>query len=131
MRALTWQVPQYALIGVDEVLASVAQLELFYAESPSPMRSVCMALQLVSNAVGSYFSALLLQFVELVTHKQPWITENLNQGKLHYFFFLLAALMVVNLLLFGFVARRFEAGKVPAMTTTRDGSEPKPASDRL
>ena len=102
-----WQVPQYALIGVGEVLASVGTLELFYAESPPSMRSVCMALQLLSASIGAYSSALLVQLVEACTRAAPWITENLNHGHLDRFFLLLALLMVFNLLLFGRVCRAF------------------------
>lgn len=105
--SVLWQVPQYALIGVGEVLASVGTLELFYAESPPSMRSVCMALQLLSASIGAYSSALLVQLVDACTRARPWITENLNHGHLDRFFLLLALLMVANLLLFGRVCRAF------------------------
>ena len=89
-----------------------------------------MALQLVSVSLGAYFSALLVQLVELSTQGAPWITENLNEGRLHYFFFLLAALMLVNVGLFGFVARRFNSSSDPGKPAMAL-DEPKAARDRL
>jgi peptide/histidine transporter 3/4 len=91
-----WQAPQYLLIGASEVLAAVAQLELYYDQAPDSMRSCSMALQLAATACGGYAASALLRAVSRVTeaHSTPWIAQDLNDGRLDLFFLLLAALMV-------------------------------------
>jgi hypothetical protein len=91
-----WQAPQYLLIGASEVLAAVAQLELYYDQAPDSMRSCSMALQLAATACGGYAASALLRAVSRATAARgtPWIAQDLNDGRLDLFFLLLAALMV-------------------------------------
>ena len=42
------------------MLASIGSLEFFYDQAPDVMRSCCMALQLLSVAIGSYLSGALV-----------------------------------------------------------------------
>ncbi|KAF8396886.1 hypothetical protein HHK36_018521 [Tetracentron sinense] len=107
--SIFWQIPQYFIIGCAEVFTFIGQLEFFYEEAPDAMRSMCSALSLTTIALGSYLSSLL---VTIVTHistrngKVGWIPpHNLNYGHLHYFFFLLAVLSVLNLGVFILIAR--------------------------
>ncbi|KAF9591459.1 hypothetical protein IFM89_004157 [Coptis chinensis] len=103
-----WQVPQYFIIGCAEVFAFIGQMEFFYEQAPDAMRSMCSALSLTTVALGSYLSSVLVTIVTDVTTrngKLGWIPDNLNRGHLHYFFFLLAVLSVVNLIVYIFVAR--------------------------
>ena len=98
------------LQGASEVLASIGQLEFFYAEAPESMRSLCMALQLVSTSLGSYLSAAILNAVDAVTKKagHEWVPPtNLNEGHLDYFFALLAGIMLADTLIFVLVATRY------------------------
>ncbi|KAA8516323.1 hypothetical protein F0562_016616 [Nyssa sinensis] len=97
--SIFWQVPQYFIIGCAEVFTFIGQLEFFYEQAPDAMRSLCSALSLATTAFGNYLSTLLVNVVMDVStrHGSPgWIPDNLNYGHLHYFFWLLAVLSVLN-----------------------------------
>ncbi|KAL5580817.1 hypothetical protein UlMin_013259 [Ulmus minor] len=103
-----WQVPQYFIIGCAEVFIVIGQLEFFYEQAPDAMRSTCSALQLTTFALGSYLSSLLLTIVTKASTKHGklgWIPDNLNYGHLHYFYWLLAILSVLNLGAFLLIAK--------------------------
>jgi len=108
-----WQAPQYLLVGMSEVLGSIGQMEFFYDQAPDSMRSLCMAMQLLSTALGGYLSSAILFAVQWATQKHPWIPRNLNKGRLDLYFLFLAGLMMVNVILFMFVAMGYEYKKVP------------------
>ncbi|KAG9158231.1 hypothetical protein Leryth_000365 [Lithospermum erythrorhizon] len=106
--SIFWQVPQYFIIGCAEVFTFIGQLEFFYEQAPDAMRSMSSALSLTTVALGSYLSTLLVTIVTNISTrdgKPGWIPENLNYGHLHYFFWLLAILSVVNLGAFLLVAK--------------------------
>lgn len=106
-----WQVPQYFIIGCAEVFAFIGQLEFFYQEAPDSMRSLCSALSLTTSALGNYLSSFLVMIVTDISTrggKPGWIPDNLNHGRLHYFFWLLAALSVVNLGVYIVLAKRYK-----------------------
>ncbi|XVF19924.1 hypothetical protein REPUB_Repub11eG0153200 [Reevesia pubescens] len=94
-----WQVPQYFLIGCAEVFILIGQLEFFYEQAPDAMKSFVSALQLTTIAIGNYLSSLLVTVITSITarnRKVGWIPDNLNYGHVHYFFWLLAVLSVLN-----------------------------------
>ncbi|KAL6780949.1 hypothetical protein ACKKBG_A09140 [Auxenochlorella protothecoides x Auxenochlorella symbiontica] len=96
-----WQIPQYFLVGMSEVFASVGSLEFFYSQSPEAMRSIASALSLVAGAAGSYLAVGLVAAVTSVSTRggaAGWVADNLNQGHIDDFFWLLAVLMGVALL---------------------------------
>lgn len=98
--SIFWQVPQYFLIGCAEVFTFIGQLEFFYEQAPDAMRSFCSALSLTTVALGNYLSSLLVTIVANITARNGqlgWIPDNLNYGHLHYFFWLLMAMSVINL----------------------------------
>ncbi|XP_051142592.1 protein NRT1/ PTR FAMILY 8.1-like [Andrographis paniculata] len=106
--SIFWQVPQYFIIGCAEVFMFIGQLEFFYEQAPDAMRSLCSALQLTTVALGSYLSTLLVTIVTDISTrdgKPGWIPDNLNYGHVDYFYWLLAALSVVNLGAFLVVAK--------------------------
>lgn len=106
-----WQVPQYFFIGASEIFTFIGQLEFFYDESPDSMRSLCTAFSLLTNAFGNYLSSFILTVVTYVTTRdgQPgWIPDNLNQGHLDYFFWLLAGLSCFNLVVYTYFANRYQ-----------------------
>ncbi|CAK7333501.1 unnamed protein product [Dovyalis caffra] len=115
--SIFWQVPQYFIIGCAEVFTFIGQLEFFYDQAPDAMRSLCSALSLTTAALGNYLSTFLVNIVtDLSTsHGRPgWIPDNLNYGHLHYFFWLLAVLSVINLGAYLLVARWYTYKKAVA-----------------
>ncbi|VAH72038.1 unnamed protein product [Triticum turgidum subsp. durum] len=105
--SIFWQVPQYFIIGAAEVFTFVGQLEFFYDQAPDAMRSMCSALSLTTVALGNYLSTLLVTVVAKLTTrggKQGWIPDNLNVGHLDYFFWLLAALSLLNFAVYLLIA---------------------------
>lgn len=113
--SIFWQVPQYFIIGCAEVFTFIGQLKFFYEQAPDAMRSLCSALSLTTAALGNYLSTLLVNIVTdfSTRHGKPgWIPDNLNYGNLHYFFWLLALLSVLNLGVYLMVARCYTYKKL-------------------
>ncbi|KAL9254041.1 NRT1/ PTR FAMILY 8.3-like protein [Drosera capensis] len=115
--SIFWQIPQYALVGAAEIFTFIGQLEFFYDQSPDAMRSLCSALSLLTTSLGSYLSSLILTVVTAVTTADGnvgWIPDNLNEGHLDYFFWLLGGLSCVNLLVYVLCASRYKQKKASA-----------------
>ncbi|KAL5721689.1 hypothetical protein ACHQM5_005302 [Ranunculus cassubicifolius] len=112
--SILWQIPQYFLVGVAEIFTYIGQLEFFYNQSPDAMRSLCRALSLLTNALGNYLSSFILTVVTSLTTrggKSGWIPDNLNEGRLDNFFWLLAGLSTVNMMIYVFYAARYKGKK--------------------
>lgn len=106
-----WQVPQYFLLGAAEIFTFIGQLEFFYDQSPDAMRSLCSALSLLTTSLGNYLSSLILTIVTYFTTKggnPGWIPDNLNKGHLDYFFWLLAGLSFLNMLVYVVCAKKYK-----------------------
>ncbi|PUZ42019.1 hypothetical protein GQ55_9G550300 [Panicum hallii var. hallii] len=113
--SILWQVPQYFLVGASVVFACVGQTEFFYNEAPPSMRSLCSALALLTVALGSYLSSLVVTAVAWLTTRggeAGWIPDDLNEGHLDRFFWLLAAMSALNLAVFVCCARRYSRKNV-------------------
>ncbi|KAL1330964.1 hypothetical protein AAHE18_12G147900 [Arachis hypogaea] len=114
--SIFWQVPQYFFIGAAGVFANIGQIEFFYGKAPDAMRSLCLALSLMTNALGNYFSTLLVTIVIKVTTSHGrlgWILDNLNRGHLDYFYWLLTLLILLNFLVYLWIAKRYKYKIVP------------------
>ncbi|RLN17600.1 protein NRT1/ PTR FAMILY 8.3-like [Panicum miliaceum] len=109
--SILWQVPQYFLVGASVVFTCVGQTEFFYNEAPPSMRSLCSALALLTVALGSYVSSLVVTTVAWLTTRgggPGWIPDDLNDGHLERFFWLLAAMSALNLAVFVYCATQYK-----------------------
>ncbi|RYR17202.1 hypothetical protein Ahy_B03g061978 [Arachis hypogaea] len=109
--SILWQIPQYFLLGAAEVFNFIGQHEFFYEEAPDRMRSFCSALALLTNSLGNYLSSFVVTIVARLTRKDGshgWLPDNLNEGHLDYFFWLLAALSFLNMLVYIVYARMYK-----------------------
>nr|GMD83927.1 protein NRT1/ PTR FAMILY 8.3-like [Ipomoea batatas] len=112
--SIFWQIPQYFLLGAAEIFTFIGQLEFFYDQSPDAMRSLCSALSLLTTALGNYLSSLILTVVTYFTTQggnPGWIPDNLNCGHLDYFFWLLAFLSFLNMVIYIFCAKIYKSKK--------------------
>ncbi|KAL6660141.1 hypothetical protein ACP70R_002263 [Stipagrostis hirtigluma subsp. patula] len=111
--SIMWQGPQYFLIGAGEVF-STGLNEFFYEESPDAMKSMCLAFSFANNAVGNYLNSLIISLVPLFTANggsPGWIPDNLNEGHLDQFYWMMAGLSFLNLLAFISCAMRYKSNK--------------------
>ncbi|KAH0643111.1 hypothetical protein KY290_034716 [Solanum tuberosum] len=102
-----WLVPQFLLVGAGEAFTYIGQLDFFLRECPKGMKTMSTGLFLSTLSLGFFFSSILVTIVHKVTGKKPWLADNLNQGKLYDFYWLLAILSVFNLMIFLFFSRRY------------------------
>ncbi|TVU36368.1 hypothetical protein EJB05_18300, partial [Eragrostis curvula] len=107
--SLWWVIPQYVLIGLAGVLGKIGLEEFFYDEVPDTLRSVGVALSLSALGAGSYVSGLLVSAIDWGTKRsgKSWFSDNLNQAHLDYFFWLLAALVAMEVAVFLHFANRY------------------------
>ncbi|KAM7255517.1 hypothetical protein ACFE04_008415 [Oxalis oulophora] len=89
-----WLVPQLAITGLAEGFNSVGQMEFYYQQLPENMRSVAGAFYFCGMATASYVDGLLVSLVHEKTKggSGDWLAEDLNKGKLEYYYYLIAAL---------------------------------------
>ncbi|XP_028763407.1 protein NRT1/ PTR FAMILY 2.9 [Neltuma alba] len=94
-----WFIPQLVLSGLAEAFTSVGQVEFYYKQFPENMRSIAGSLFFCGMAGSSYLSTLLISIVHQITSKSStgnWIPEDLNKGRLDYFYYVVAAIEVLN-----------------------------------
>ncbi|XP_057532815.1 protein NRT1/ PTR FAMILY 7.3-like [Amaranthus tricolor] len=109
--SIFWQVPQYMLIGASEVFMYVGQLEFFNGQAPDGLKTFGSALCMLSMSFGNYTSSVIVTMIMKITTRNNmpgWIPENLNEGHLERFFFLLAALTAVDFMVYMFYASSYK-----------------------
>jgi peptide/histidine transporter 3/4 len=107
---ILWQTPSYLLHGTAEVFAGIGKTEFFYDQAPSSMKSLCAAIAQLAIASGAYFNTLVFGIVAMATTRggaPGWIPDNLNEGHLDYFFWMMAALSILNLAQFVHYSMRY------------------------
>lgn len=78
------------------------------------MRSLCNAWALLTTTLGNYLSSMIVTAVACLSGKDDgWIpSDNLNNGHLDYFFWLLVCLGSVNIPVFVLFSVRYTQKKV-------------------
>ncbi|KAK0588049.1 hypothetical protein LWI29_033491 [Acer saccharum] len=96
-----WLVPQFLLVGAGEAFTYIGQLAFFLKECPKGMKTMSTGLFLSTLSLGFFLSSFLVTIVHKVTgDKKPWLADNLNQGKLYDFYWLLAILSALNFIVY-------------------------------
>merc|ERR1712224_1148210 len=104
--SVLWQIPQYLLTGVSEVFASIVSLEFFSGQAPESMKAIVYSLNLMVVGIGYLLATLLVVVVD--SWSPEWIPTDLDEGYLEYYYFLVAALMLLTLLVFIPYSRKYE-----------------------
>jgi peptide/histidine transporter 3/4 len=97
-----WLVPQLAALGLSEAFNQVSQMEFYYKQFPENMRSVAGSLLFSGLALSNYLSGLLVSIVHRTTggSDEGWLAEDLNRGRLDWFYFLIGAIGLADVVLF-------------------------------
>ncbi|KAI3975879.1 hypothetical protein MKX01_030724 [Papaver californicum] len=106
-----WLLPQYIILGISDVFTVVGMQEFFYSEVPDKMKTIGMALHLSVFGVGSFLSAILISFIELVTSdsdgKHSWFSDDMSQAQLNKYYWLLAFSSALSLFLFAIYSHKY------------------------
>lgn len=107
-----WLIPQFTLAGLAEAFTSIGLVEFFYKQFPENMRSMGGSLFYCGMAGSSYLSSLLISIVHRTTGGADdggnWLPEDLNEGRLDYFYYVIAGLGTLNLCYFLVCARWYQ-----------------------
>ncbi|KAF8006017.1 hypothetical protein BT93_K0336 [Corymbia citriodora subsp. variegata] len=106
-----WLIPQFTLAGLAQAFVQISLLEFYYEQFPDNMRSIADSLYYCGMAGSSYLSSLLITIVHKNTKGVEggnWLPEDLNEGRLDYFYYLITALEFLNLVYFLVFARRYK-----------------------
>uniref|UniRef100_A0A0E0M4Z3 Major facilitator superfamily (MFS) profile domain-containing protein n=1 Tax=Oryza punctata TaxID=4537 RepID=A0A0E0M4Z3_ORYPU len=93
--SMMWQAPCYLVLGMAEVFTSIGMLEFFYEGSPESMKSLGTSLAHLAVATANYLNSGVLGVVAAATTRgggAGWIPDNLDEGHLDYFFWMMALL---------------------------------------
>ncbi|KAH0991137.1 hypothetical protein GBA52_002620 [Prunus armeniaca] len=124
-----WLIPQYSLHGMAEAFMSIGHLEFFYDQAPESMRSTAAALFWTAISAGNYVSTLLVSLVHKFSagpNGSNWLPDNnLNKGKLEYFYWVLTLLQVINLIYYIFCAKMYTFKPIQVIKKEAAESEEK------
>ncbi|CAK9183393.1 unnamed protein product [Ilex paraguariensis] len=96
----SWLIVQLTLVGLSEAFTAIGEVEFFYKQFPENMRSFGGSFLFCGSAMSSYLSSFLVSIVHQTTKNSTvgnWLAEDLNKGRLDYFYYMIAGLQVVNL----------------------------------
>ena len=115
---IAWQLLAYALLTAAEIMVSITCLEFSYTQAPRSMKSLIMAVYLLSVSAGNLLTSLVNWFIknEDGTNKLP--------GADYYWFF--SGLMLATAVVFIFVAMNYR-GESHLQTE----ADPDPPGDEI
>ncbi|XP_062225717.1 protein NRT1/ PTR FAMILY 4.3-like [Phragmites australis] len=113
--SVLWIVPQFLVFGVSEMFTAVGLIEFFYKQACAGMQAFLTALTYCSYAFGFYLSSVLVSLVNRITARHGggggWLGNNdLNKDRLDLFYWMLAALSVLNFFCYLLCARWYNSG---------------------
>ncbi|GAB2280343.1 hypothetical protein Dimus_014979 [Dionaea muscipula] len=115
MISFLWLAPQLILLGLAEAFNFIGQIEFYNKQFPENMRSIATSLFFCTIGGASYLSSLIVNLVHGLTgrHGKPdWLTTDINQGRLDYYFYLIAGLGLINFVYFLICATKYRYKKI-------------------
>lgn len=107
-------VPQFFLVGAGEAFIYTGQLDFFITQSPKGMKTMSTGLFLTTLSLGFFVSSFLVSVVKRVTATSMdggWLADNINQGRLDRFYWLLVILSGINFVVYVICALWFKPTK--------------------
>lgn len=92
--SVLWQVPQFFLIMMGELLLAIPGLQFSFTQAPQTMKSVLTAVWFINNAIGNLI-------VVVITELPPCDKQSSE-------FFFYAVLMLLAILYFTYLASKYK-----------------------
>lgn len=92
---MAWLLPQYLLMAVGETFISIPLMHFSYSEAPSSMKTILQALRMLAVGLGNLIVAIVAG-------------SKLIDSQM-YEFILFAGLMFVDMIIFGYLAKRYKS----------------------
>ncbi|KAJ0890233.1 putative proton-dependent oligopeptide transporter family, MFS transporter superfamily [Helianthus annuus] len=106
-----WLVIQMVVAGISEGFAMIGFGEFFYKQFPEKTKSLAGSFFCCGFAMSSYLSSFLISIVHKTTREggsRNWLTQNLNEAKLDYFYYLCMGLEVLSFIYYLMVAKWYK-----------------------
>ncbi|KAJ3430861.1 solute carrier family 15 member [Anaeramoeba flamelloides] len=97
-----WQIPQYILLTIADVLVSVTGLELTASESSVDTKSLLQRIWLLTTAIGNLLVVIAIEIHALNT-----------KSEIELLFFVFSGLMIIFFLLFLKISKNFKYNVIP------------------
>ena len=86
-------------------------MEFAYSQSPKVLQGLTMGVFLATSGIGSFVGSALVNIVASASEKYSsygnWYADDINKGRLDFFFYVLAGLMGVNIVIFCVISTRY------------------------
>ncbi|CAD6214432.1 unnamed protein product [Miscanthus lutarioriparius] len=96
--------PQLALMGVSAAFTMIGQMEFYNTQFPDQMRTLANAAFYCAQGASSYLATLVVNIVNARTRRHGgsagWVSDDINVGRLDYFYYAMAVLGAVNFIYF-------------------------------
>lgn len=109
--SIWWLLPQFVLFGFTVLFALVGLQEFFYDQVPGELHSVGLAVTSTIQGLGFFLCSFLVSFVtkaSTIGGRESWISDNINRSHLDYFYWLLAGITTVDLVIFIYFANSYK-----------------------
>ncbi|MCL7030915.1 hypothetical protein MKW94_006846 [Papaver nudicaule] len=110
LMSVFWLAPQFITFGIGDGFALVGLQEYFYDQSPESMRSLGIAFYLSVLGVADFLSSILITVVDRITGmggRRSWFGKDMNESRIDNFYWLLAGLNGMNLIVYTLLARKY------------------------
>ncbi|KAL2904327.1 Protein NRT1/ PTR FAMILY 2.13 [Bienertia sinuspersici] len=106
--SVMWLAPQLVMLGLAEGFNFIAQIEFYNKQFPENLRSLATSMFFCTIAGANYLSTAVVSLVHKFTGEPDWLTNDLNHGRVDYFYYLLAVMGLLNFIYFVLVARKYQ-----------------------
>lgn len=96
--------------AIPECLISVTALEFFYSQAPETMKSIMTSISFLPVSIGGFLASFMLFLMDKITSAlgSRWITDNLNEGHLDYYYLFLLIIEIFIFVWFLMISRNYE-----------------------
>lgn len=102
----------------------ISGMEFACSQAPSRMQGAVMGFYYFCTGIGSFLGIAVLRVFEQIFKvfiSNPTVTVDINKAKLYYYFFLLAIIQLITVIIFIPVSKTLKVRKLP--NVTRSGSD--------